>query len=107
MAQSLLFTFSLHWFRRIFGVTTLDVVRASTFFAEILGDLGKAPSIVVPVVGGHSGVTASLSDRPIMNWELTCYLIDRATTLAVVPPAPLWLCPGCSRAADESHPVRW
>ncbi|ETW79906.1 NAD-dependent malate dehydrogenase [Heterobasidion irregulare TC 32-1] len=43
--------------KRLFGVTTLDVVRASTFVAEILGDLGKAPSVVVPVVGGHSGVT--------------------------------------------------
>ncbi|KAF7794568.1 hypothetical protein EIP86_005703 [Pleurotus ostreatoroseus] len=43
--------------KRIFGVTTLDVVRASTFVSEILGDLSKAPSITVPVVGGHSGVT--------------------------------------------------
>ncbi|KAI0092275.1 malate dehydrogenase [Irpex rosettiformis] len=43
--------------KRIFGVTTLDVVRASTFVAEIVGDLSKAPSIKVPVVGGHSGVT--------------------------------------------------
>ena len=42
---------------RIFGVTTLDVVRASTFVAEIIGDLSKAPSITVPVVGGHSGAT--------------------------------------------------
>ncbi|KAG6812013.1 hypothetical protein H0H92_004742 [Tricholoma furcatifolium] len=43
--------------KRIFGVTTLDVVRASTFVAEILGDLNLAPSVTVPVVGGHSGVT--------------------------------------------------
>ncbi|EPQ55817.1 NAD-malate dehydrogenase [Gloeophyllum trabeum ATCC 11539] len=43
--------------KRIFGVTTLDVVRASTFVSEILGDLSLAPSIKVPVVGGHSGVT--------------------------------------------------
>lgn len=41
----------------LFGVTTLDVVRASTFVAEILGDLSLAPKITVPVVGGHSGVT--------------------------------------------------
>ena len=45
---------------RIFGVTTLDVVRASTFVAEVHGDLREAPNIVVPVVGGHSGVTARL-----------------------------------------------
>jgi len=43
--------------KRLFGVTTLDVVRASTFVAEKLGDLSLAPSIRVPVVGGHSGVT--------------------------------------------------
>ncbi|KAI1790718.1 malate dehydrogenase [Ganoderma leucocontextum] len=43
--------------KRIFGVTTLDVVRASTFVAEVHGDLGKAPNVVVPVIGGHSGVT--------------------------------------------------
>ncbi|TFK24866.1 L-malate dehydrogenase [Coprinopsis marcescibilis] len=43
--------------KRLFGVTTLDVVRASTFVSEILGDLSLSKDIVVPVVGGHSGVT--------------------------------------------------
>jgi len=43
--------------KRIFGVTTLDVVRASTFVAEIHGDLSYSSKVVVPVVGGHSGVT--------------------------------------------------
>ncbi|KIY44927.1 malate dehydrogenase [Fistulina hepatica ATCC 64428] len=43
--------------KRLFGVTTLDVVRASTFVAEILGDISLAPSVTVPVVGGHSGIT--------------------------------------------------
>ncbi|KAG5652583.1 hypothetical protein H0H81_004457 [Sphagnurus paluster] len=43
--------------KRLFGVTTLDVVRASTFVAEILKDLSLSKDIVVPVVGGHSGVT--------------------------------------------------
>jgi len=43
--------------KRLFGVTTLDVVRASTFVAEVLGDLSLAPKISVPVIGGHSGVT--------------------------------------------------
>ncbi|KAI9316795.1 malate dehydrogenase, NAD-dependent [Dichotomocladium elegans] len=41
--------------RRIFGVTTLDVVRASTFVSEALG--GSPSKLAVPVVGGHSGVT--------------------------------------------------
>lgn len=43
--------------KKLFGVTTLDVVRASTFVAEVIGDLSLAPKVVVPVVGGHSGVT--------------------------------------------------
>ncbi|KAL4077713.1 malate dehydrogenase [Scleroderma citrinum] len=43
--------------KRLFGVTTLDVVRASTFVAEVLGDRSLSSSITVPVVGGHSGVT--------------------------------------------------
>lgn len=41
---------------RLFGVTTLDVVRASTFTAEIVGEKDSR-KIVVPVVGGHSGNT--------------------------------------------------
>lgn len=32
-------------------------MRASTFVAEVIGDLSKSSEIVVPVVGGHSGVT--------------------------------------------------
>lgn len=41
--------------RKLFGVTTLDVIRAETFVA---GLKGKDPSGVrVPVIGGHSGVT--------------------------------------------------
>lgn len=43
--------------KRLFGVTTLDVVRASTFVAEIVQDTTIAHHVVVPVVGGHSGVT--------------------------------------------------
>jgi len=43
--------------KKIFGVTTLDVVRASTFVAEVLGDRSLSTSVTVPVVGGHSGVT--------------------------------------------------
>ncbi|CAO3653004.1 unnamed protein product [Mucor hiemalis] len=41
--------------RRIFGVTTLDIVRASTFVTELIG--GNPSELVVPVIGGHSGVT--------------------------------------------------
>lgn len=40
---------------KLFGVTTLDVVRANTFIAELKG-LNVAQTNV-PVIGGHSGVT--------------------------------------------------
>jgi malate dehydrogenase len=41
--------------RKLFGVTTLDVIRSETFVAELKG---KSPQEVnVPVIGGHSGVT--------------------------------------------------
>jgi len=43
--------------KRLFGVTTLDVVRASTFVAEELDDLSLAPKVTIPVVGGHAGIT--------------------------------------------------
>ncbi|KAG0146067.1 hypothetical protein CROQUDRAFT_657866 [Cronartium quercuum f. sp. fusiforme G11] len=43
--------------KRLFGVTTLDVVRASTFTAEVAGQPEKAHEYKVPVIGGHSGVT--------------------------------------------------
>lgn len=43
--------------KRLFGVTTLDVVRASTFTAEASGQQEKAHEFKVPVIGGHSGVT--------------------------------------------------
>jgi malate dehydrogenase len=41
--------------KRVLGVTTLDIVRANTFVAELKGlDVTKT---FVPVVGGHSGNT--------------------------------------------------
>ncbi|WFD02660.1 malate dehydrogenase [Malassezia obtusa] len=43
--------------KRLFGVTTLDVVRASTFVSEAAGKPQEAAKYHVPVVGGHSGVT--------------------------------------------------
>jgi malate dehydrogenase len=42
--------------KRVFGVTTLDVVRAETFVAEITGEKNPA-SATIPVIGGHSGET--------------------------------------------------
>lgn len=42
--------------KRLFGVTTLDVVRAETFVAEIIGSQDPS-STSIPVIGGHSGET--------------------------------------------------
>ncbi|KAI8966867.1 malate dehydrogenase [Daldinia sp. FL1419] len=42
--------------QRLFGVTTLDIVRAETFVAEIAGKK-TGSELTVPVVGGHSGET--------------------------------------------------
>ncbi|KAF2790271.1 malate dehydrogenase [Melanomma pulvis-pyrius CBS 109.77] len=42
--------------KKLFGVTTLDVVRAETFVASLVGE--KDPSkTTIPVIGGHSGET--------------------------------------------------
>ncbi|CAI2349587.1 unnamed protein product [Caenorhabditis sp. 36 PRJEB53466] len=41
--------------KRVFGVTTLDVVRSQAFVAELKGH--DASKTVVPVVGGHAGIT--------------------------------------------------
>lgn len=43
--------------RRLFGVTTLDVVRAATFAATVAGKPEDAEKYKVPVIGGHSGTT--------------------------------------------------
>lgn len=41
--------------KKVMGVTTLDVVRAKTFYAEKMGlNVGE---VDVPVVGGHAGIT--------------------------------------------------
>jgi malate dehydrogenase len=40
---------------RLFGVTTLDVIRANTFVGEAKGV--NPQDVNVPVIGGHSGVT--------------------------------------------------
>lgn len=40
---------------KLFGVTTLDVIRAETFVAELKGL--NPENVHVPVIGGHSGTT--------------------------------------------------
>ena len=41
--------------RKVFGVTTLDVIRSNTFVAQIAGK--STSEVEVSVIGGHSGVT--------------------------------------------------
>lgn len=41
--------------RKLFGITTLDVIRAKTFVADAKGENVKY--VKVPVIGGHSGTT--------------------------------------------------
>ena len=41
--------------RKVFGVTTLDVIRSNTFVAEAVGK--SCDDVNVSVIGGHSGVT--------------------------------------------------
>lgn len=43
--------------KKLFGVTHLDIVRASTFVATVVGKAEDAPKYTIPVVGGHSGAT--------------------------------------------------
>ena len=41
--------------KRLFGVTTLDIIRSETFVAELKNQ--NVDQVRVPVIGGHSGVT--------------------------------------------------
>jgi len=55
--------------RKLFGVTTLDVLRSETFVSELKGlDVNH---ISVPVIGGHSGVTILplLSQVQYAKWD--------------------------------------
>ncbi|GEQ68187.1 hypothetical protein JCM33374_g1854 [Metschnikowia sp. JCM 33374] len=40
---------------RVFGVTTLDIVRANTFISQLFPEETKPTDFDIPVVGGHSG----------------------------------------------------
>lgn len=66
--------------KRLLGVTMLDVVRANTFVAEVLGLDPR--EIDVPVVGGHAGVTilpllSQVKPPCSFTTEETSYLTSR------------------------------
>ncbi|KAI5809252.1 malate dehydrogenase, NAD-dependent [Pyronema omphalodes] len=65
--------------KRLFGVTTLDIVRASRFISEVKST--DPANEEVPVVGGHSGVTIvpllSQSNHPDISGETRDALVNR------------------------------
>ncbi|KAG1667423.1 hypothetical protein FOA52_004840 [Chlamydomonas sp. UWO 241] len=64
--------------RKVMGVTTLDVVRAKTFYAEKNG-LDVA-NVDVPVIGGHAGVTIlPLFSQATPKVSLSADVIDALT----------------------------
>ncbi|KAI9259438.1 malate dehydrogenase, NAD-dependent [Phascolomyces articulosus] len=65
--------------RRIFGVTTLDIVRASTFIGGLIG--AEPSTVACKVVGGHSGHTILplISQVPGASGKLTPEQIEKVT----------------------------
>jgi len=64
--------------KKLFGVTTLDVVRAETFVAGIIGE--KNPdSLTVPVIGGHSGETIVPLFSQVKGANLAGETLDKLT----------------------------
>jgi len=64
--------------KKLFGVTTLDVVRAKTFYAEKKGL--ETSKVDVPVVGGHAGITIlPLLSQATPKTSLTDEEIDALT----------------------------
>jgi malate dehydrogenase len=63
--------------RRVFGVTTLDLVRANTFVSEAAGI--SVDDIHVPVIGGHAGA----SILPVISQTTPPVEFDQATIEAL------------------------
>lgn len=63
--------------RKLFGVTTLDVIRSNTFVAELKGL--SCDDVNVNVIGGHSGVTILPLLSSIEGVELTDAEIEALT----------------------------
>lgn len=66
--------------KRLFGVTTLDVVRASTFASEAAGKPTESLEYRIPVVGGHSGETIV----PLLSQTTPKSSFDQSTLEALV-----------------------
>jgi len=65
--------------RKLFGVSTLDVVRANTFLAREVGF--EMEGVDVPVVGGHSGSTiVPLFSKAVPKYDLPEERIEALST---------------------------
>ncbi|MEZ9330711.1 malate dehydrogenase [Vibrio breoganii] len=64
--------------RRLFGVTTLDVIRSETFVGQLKGL--DPTQLDVPVIGGHSGVTILPLLSQVKGVEFTSEEITSLTT---------------------------
>ncbi|OED94780.1 malate dehydrogenase [Vibrio breoganii] len=64
--------------RRLFGVTTLDVIRSETFVGQLKGL--DPTQLEVPVIGGHSGVTILPLLSQVKGVEFTSEEIASLTT---------------------------
>uniref|UniRef100_A0A1A9X220 Malate dehydrogenase, mitochondrial n=1 Tax=Glossina brevipalpis TaxID=37001 RepID=A0A1A9X220_9MUSC len=58
--------------KRLFGVSTLDIVRARTFIGEVNGVDPK--EVEIPVIGGHSGITII----PVLSQSKPAFKGDQA-----------------------------
>ncbi len=63
--------------RKMFGITTLDVIRSNTFVAEAVGK--SCGDVNVSVIGGHSGVTILPLLSSIDGVQLTQEQIEALT----------------------------
>jgi len=62
---------------RLFGITTLDIIRSNTFVAEVNG---VNPEVVnVPVIGGHSGITI----LPLLSQSGFQFNVDEAAAMTL------------------------
>lgn len=64
---------------RIFGVSTLDIVRANTFVAELKGL--NPMEVCIPVIGGHAGITII----PLISQAKPKVDFDEATLAKLIP----------------------
>ncbi|WP_372769086.1 malate dehydrogenase [Pseudoalteromonas sp.] len=62
---------------RVFGVTTLDVIRSEAFIAELKGV--DVATVKVPVIGGHSGTTILPLLSQVEGVEFTAEEVEALT----------------------------